>query len=63
MVIVVRRHFNRPVNEIEDHHVVKNDFKEGIEVKYDFFLSRTMGRDRMMPGFRGFENCCLDPCR
>lgn len=43
-------HFNRPVNQIQDHHVVKNDFKEGVEARYDFFLNRNSGRNRMLPG-------------
>ncbi|CAK9045803.1 unnamed protein product [Durusdinium trenchii] len=43
-------HFNRPVNKIQEHHVVKNDFKEGVEAKYDFFLGRNVGRNRLLPG-------------
>lgn len=43
-------HFNRPVNKIQDHHVVKNDFKEGVEAKYDFFLGRDTARNRLLPG-------------
>ncbi|CAJ1451384.1 unnamed protein product, partial [Effrenium voratum] len=43
-------HFNRPVQEVINQGVVKNDFKEGTEVHYDFFLSRHLGRNRMRPG-------------